>query len=211
MHFRLNDLEPAECHRLMTASVAPRPIALVTTLSGDGQVNAAPFSCFNYMGDDPPLVYLGVERYGRESHRIGETKDTAANIERTGEFVVNMTSEPLLEKTVACGTDYPSAISETAVLGLALQPSATVAVPRILESPIALECSLFKMLEFSAQRQIVVGRVQAIYVDEELIAPNGRIAIERYLPIARLGGPNYCRSGDRIVAPIKPFEASIEN
>jgi 2-nitrobenzoate nitroreductase len=211
MLFRLCDLTPAESYRLMTASISPRPIALVTTLFADGQVNAAPFSCFNYMGEDPPLAYLGVERYGQESHRIGELKDTSENIRRTGEFVINMTTEALLEKAVACGTDYPRAVSETRALQIELQPSATVAVPRVEASPVALECTLFEKFEFSEQREIIVGRVQAIHVDDGLIDPaNGRFQLDRYLPIARLGGPHYCRTGDRIFMPLRPFESLAE-
>lgn len=211
MLFRLDDLSPAECHRLMTASVSPRPIALVTTLFADGRVNAAPFSCFNYMGDDPPLAYLGVERYGRESHRIGERKDTSDNIGRTGEFVINMTTEALLEKTVACGTDYPRSISETSALRIELQPSVAVAVPRVQAAPVALECTLFRKFEFSEQREIIVGQVRAIHVDDALIdSTSGRFQVDRYMPMARLGGPYYCRTGDRIFMPLRPFELLAE-
>ncbi len=208
MHFSLNDLDAKSRYRLITGTVAPRPVALVTTLSASGAVNAAPFSCFNYMGEDPPLIFLGVERYGDESHRIGELKDTAANIARNNEFVVNMTDEFLLESAVGCGTDFPEDVSEVVEMGLSVAPSATVAVPRIEGAPAALECTHYRTLELSGSRQIIVGLIKSIYIEDALIdGRSGRILLDKYAPIARMGGPNYCRSGDRRVVPIKFFRS----
>lgn len=211
MHFPLNNLNTKDRYRLMTSTVAPRPIALVTTLSVSGAVNAAPFSCFNYMGEDPPLIFLGVERYGDESHRVGELKDTAANIARNGEFVVNMTDRSLLERAVGCGTDFPEDISEAVELGLSVTPSVTVAVPRIEGTPAALECTLHRTLDLSGTRQIIVGLVQSIYIDDALIDPrSGRMLLDEYAPMARMGGPNYCRTDDRQVVPIEFFRSKAD-
>lgn len=206
MDIHLDSIDASERYRLITSAVAPRPIALVTTLSASGQVNAAPFSCFNYMGEDPPLIFLGIELYGQESHRCGEQKDTLTNIERTGEFVVNMTDEAMLERVVACATDFPNDVSETEQLGFALDPSMTLGVPRIRQAPVALECGLFQILDFSARRRIVLGKIKSVHIADDLFDhAGGRIDLDRYHPIARLGGPIYCRTGDRINVPVRKY------
>jgi 2-nitrobenzoate nitroreductase len=184
---------------LITGSVGPRPIALVTSLSADGVCNAAPYSAFNYMGETPPLFAIAVDHYGDESHRPGEQKDTLKNIVAKREFVVNMVDEAIIERAVLCGSDYPAHVSEPEAVGLSLASSTSVGVPRVAEAPIAWECRLFKVLEFSAQRSIVFGEIVSMYIREDLLDEEKlRIRVERFEPYGRLGGPNYCRTTDRV-------------
>lgn len=194
---------------LITGSVGPRPIGLVTSLDSSGRCNAAPFSAFNYMSEDPALMIIGVDRYGDESHRPGQRKDTLNNIVARGEFVVNMVDEPILERAVRCGTDFPSHHSELDAVGFTLEPSATVAVPRIAEAPIAWECKLFKILEYAELRSLVLGEIVGMYFRDDLIDQERmRVRVDRFQPVGRLGGPTYCRSGDRMVIPVPPFDKS---
>jgi 2-nitrobenzoate nitroreductase len=194
---------------LVTGSVGPRPIALVTSLAQDGLCNAAPFSAFNYMGEDPPLFAIAVDHYGEESHRPGERKDTLCNIVEHGEFVVNMVDETIVERAILCGSDFPAHISEPEAVGLELTSSTTVKVPRIAEAPIAWECKLFKVLDFSAQRSIVFGEIVAMYFREGLLDEERlRVRVDEFQPYGRLGGPNYCRTTDRVTLKVPTYLAS---
>ncbi|QWW71328.1 flavin reductase family protein [Rhizobium sp. WYJ-E13] len=206
-HVSLRDLTTRQRYWLITGSVGPRPIGLVTSLREDGHCNAAPFSAFNYLSEEPALLMIGVDLYGDESHRPGERKDTLANIEARGEFVVNMVDEPILERAVRCGTDHPSHVCEADEVGLRLAPSDQISVPRIEEAPIAWECRLFKVLEYAKFRSIILGEIVGMYFRDDLLDEQKmRVRVERYQPIGRLGGPNYCRSSDRLVVPVPPYD-----
>lgn len=192
----LKGLETRVRYKLITGSVMPRPIALVTTLNADGSVNAAPYSAFNYMCEDPPLCALGIERYGDESHREGEIKDTLRNILERGEFVVNMVDEPMLEKMVLCATDFPAHISEPDRVGFELAPSTMVKPPRIAIAPVAWECRRFSVLDqYSPLRAIVFGEMVSMHFRDGILNEETmRVNLDKYQPFGRLGGPNYCET-----------------
>jgi 2-nitrobenzoate nitroreductase len=202
----MEGLSRAEKFRLVTGSVMPRPIALVTTSNADGSCNAAPFSAFNYMCDDPPLLAIGVDSYGEESGREGETKDTLRNMLERNEFVVNMVDTDLVDRAVACATDYPAGLSETELLGLELAGSHLVAVARLAAAPISWECQFRSKLDVSPLRAIVIGEILAMHFKEALFdAYSVRVNVDQYFPVGRLGGPNYAMTSDRIRIPILPY------
>lgn len=195
---------------LITGSVGPRPIALVTTLGESGMCNAAPYSAFNYMGEDPPLFAIAVDHYGDESHRPGEVKDTLRNILDRREFVVNMVDDAIVERAVKCGSDLPAHLSEAEAVGLSLAPSQSVAVPRVAEAPISWECRLYKVFEFSAQRSIVFGEIVSMYIRDDLFDDEKlRIRVDQFHPVGRLGGPNYCRTSDRRRIQVPTYLPSV--
>ena len=205
-HVAMAGLSNMQKYWLITGSIAPRPIALVTTRGANGLHNAAPFSSFTYMGEDPPLMVIGVDLYGEESHRPGEIKDTLKNIQERGEFVVNMVDESLLEKMVLCGSDFPSHVSELDATGLSLAPSQHMETQRIAETPIAWECKLYKILDFATSRSIVFGEIVAMYFRDDLLDSDAmRVRVDRFAPCGRLGGPNYSRTSDRIRLPVPTF------
>jgi flavin reductase (DIM6/NTAB) family NADH-FMN oxidoreductase RutF len=205
-HVAMAHLTKMQKYWLVTGSVGPRPIALVTSLGPGGLCNVAPYSAFNYMGEEPPLFAIAVDHYGEESHRPGESKDTLNNILARREFVVNMVDEPILERAVHCGTDYPGHISEAEAVGFTLTPSMSVSVPRITEAPIAWECRLFKNLEFSKERSILIGEIVGMYFRDELLDEERlRVHTDRFAPVGRLGGPNYCRSKDQLRVPVPTY------
>lgn len=205
-HIAMDQLNRMQKYWLITGSVGPRPIALVTSLSDTGQCNVAPFSAFNYMGEEPPLFVIAIDRYGEESHRPGEMKDTLKNIVASNEFVVNMVDETVADRMVLCATDYPSHVSEAEAVGFKLTPSSKITVPRISDAPIAWECKLFKIFEFSKQRTIVFGEIVAMYFREDLIDEEKlRVRVDKFTPYGRLGGPNYCRSTDRVRLRVPTF------
>ena len=149
-------------YKLMASLIVPRPIALVTTLGPDGVVNAAPFSMFNMLGEEPPIVMISINRL-----QDGVLKDTAANIARTGEFVVHLADEDIAEQMHRCGERHPPHVSELDVVGFTALPSHAVKPPRIAEAPVAFECTLWETLE-TASRQIFIGQVRWMHARDEL-------------------------------------------
>ena len=185
--------KPREIYNLLIGLVAPRPIALVTSHNAEGQLNAAPFSAYNYLCTDPPVVGIGVtDRPGTYT-----PKDTAGNIRRTGEFVVNVTTEDLLQQMNICATDFPAEIDELQMAGLETTPSTIVKVPRIRSAHAALECVEHSTIEIGHSR-IILGRVVAMFVEDRFVDPAGPyIKAEELHAIGRMNGlGNYVRTRD---------------
>jgi flavin reductase (DIM6/NTAB) family NADH-FMN oxidoreductase RutF len=158
------DFSAASTHlryNLLIGLVAPRPIALVTSLDATGRINAAPFSAFNYVGTDPALVVLGIgSRPDSPDAATGlpVPKDSVQNIRRGGEFVINVVSEEIAEAMNVCAIDFPPGFGELAQAKLTTAPCKRVAAPRIAESPACLECREVATLEIGRSR-VVIGEV----------------------------------------------------
>ena len=179
-------------YKLMASLIVPRPIALVTTLGADGVVNAAPFSMFNMLGEEPPIVMISINRVAD-----GTLKDTAVNIVRTGEFVVHLADEAIAEKMHRCGERLPPDVSELAEVGLTPAASTRVAPPRNAEAPVAFECTLWEKLE-TTSRQIFIGRVLRLHARDELIdTETWRVRLQHYFPVGRFGASDYVTTRDR--------------
>jgi flavin reductase (DIM6/NTAB) family NADH-FMN oxidoreductase RutF len=205
----MSNLSNIQKYWLITGSISPRPIGLVTSCTEAGLCNAAPFSSFTYMGEDPPLMVIGVDRYGEESHRPGETKDTLRNILASREFVVNMVDEGSFERMVRCASDFPSCVSEPQEVGFDLAASSEIKTPRIADAPIAWECVLFKVFEFSSLRTVVFGEIVGMFFRDDLLDVEAmRVRVERYSPYGRLGGPNYCRTDDRFRRSVPAYNST---
>ncbi len=190
------DLEGKHASRgyaLLVSLITPRPIAWVTTLNENGSVNAAPFSFFNALGGDPPII--GFAPGNRDD---GSPKDTARNIRRTHEFVVNLVDEATAEAMNRTSAPLPYGLSEIESAGLTAVASSIVGPPRIGEAPASLECKEWGTLEIGGNR-VVIGLVRRVYVRDELIDPDKlRIRTERFHVIGRMASPNwYCRTRDR--------------
>jgi flavin reductase (DIM6/NTAB) family NADH-FMN oxidoreductase RutF len=194
LKFDLEQASRSDIYKLMIGLIAPRPIALITSRDDQGRLNAAPFSAFNYLGTDPPIVAVGV---ANRVDRAFVPKDTARNIRRSGEFVVNIVTEDLAEKMNICAVDFPEGINELEMAGLTTTPSQIVRTPRIAEAHAALECREHTTLEIGRSR-IILGRVVAIYVDDAYVDPAGPyIKAEELHAIGRMNGlGNYVRTRD---------------
>ena len=203
MELVLKDMTVAERYKFLTALVIPRPVALVTTRNEQGLHNAAPFSFFNLFSEDPAIVVLGFS-----ARPDGEHKDTVKNIKKTEQFVVNMVDHRVIEAMHICSSDVPSDESEIDYAGVTLAPSRFVAVQRIKESPVNLECQLFQVTNLSQRRTLVLGEVLCLHVLDEIIDPATRRVIpEQYSPIARLYGAHYAWLGQRYTRAIPSFDA----
>ncbi len=179
-------------YKLMASLIVPRPIALITTVNADGVVNAAPFSMFNMLGEDPPIVMVSINRL-----QDGGFKDTAANILANGEFVVHLTDAAMAEKMHACGDVLPPHVSELGHAGLTAAPSLKVTPPRIVEAPVAFECVLHEKLE-TPSRYVFIGRILSLTVREGLVdTETWRVRLQDYHPVGRFGASFYVRTDDR--------------
>jgi flavin reductase (DIM6/NTAB) family NADH-FMN oxidoreductase RutF len=185
-------------YKLMASLIVPRPIALVTTLGEDGVVNAAPFSMFNMLGEEPPIVMISINRLPD-----GRLKDTAANIVRTREFVVHLSDEAMAEQMHRCGERLPPEVSELAAVGLTTLASRAVAPPRIAQAPVAFECTLWELLE-TASRQIFIGQVRWLHARDDLIDTQAwRVRLQNYFPVARFGASFYVTTRERFTLDAK--------
>ena len=185
MDMDLANASTKQIYSLLNGLVAPRPIAWITSMNLAGQLNAAPFSAFNYMGMDPPIVAVGV---GNRPGPGGIAKDTAHNIRNTGEFVINVVNEAVAEAMNISGIDFPPEISELDILHLKTEPSLLVKVPRIAVAPASLECREITTMEIGRSR-VVLGQVVAIHVKDEFIDQAGPyVRVQELHAVGRMNG-----------------------
>jgi flavin reductase (DIM6/NTAB) family NADH-FMN oxidoreductase RutF len=180
-------------YQILASLVTPRPIAFITTVSPDGKINAAPFSFFNLLGANPPI--LAVAPGDRDN---GTPKDTALNIRATHEFVVNLVDEAIAEAMNKCAASLPYGENELINAGLHTARSSSIKPPRILESPASLECKEWGTLQIGENR-VIIGLVKRVHLREELFdAETKRIRTDKLLLIGRMASPHwYCRTRDR--------------
>lgn len=194
------EIDPAtltahENYKLLTGSVVPRPIALVTTHSQDGVLNAAPFSYFSIVASDPPMLSLSIQR------KQGVMKDTARNVMDTGEFVVHIVDEANVHAANQTAANLPPHESEVEIAGLTPVASVAIAVPGIQESRIRMECVLEHSLRLGGSESdpvcdLLIGRVVRFHFSED-VYDGGCVATDRLQPVSRLGGPDYAALGDQ--------------
>ena len=198
MNFDLEQDPAGHAYKLLVGLVAPRPIALITSMDENGKLNAAPFSAYNYLCTDPPIIGVGVTN--RPGHPF-VPKDTARNIRRTGEFVVNVVTEDIAEKMSICATDFPPEMSEVELAGFTTTSSQVVKPPRLAEAHAALECREYTTMEIGRSR-IILGRVVAIYVEDRYVDPAGPyIKADELHAIGRMNGlGNYVRTRNAFMA-----------
>ena len=185
-------LTPYQRYKLMTGLIVPRPIALVTTINARGVVNAAPFSLFNMIGEEPPLVLISLN-----CSAAGSLKDMAVNILANEQFVVHIADEAMAQAMHDCGTALPPGQSEIDLVGLSTTPSSSVAPPRIVEAPVAFECQLAEKME-TESRHIFIGRVLRLHARDGLLdMDKHHVRLDDYFPVARFGSDLYVRTRDR--------------
>ena len=208
MLFDFAALSPDNRYKLLVATIVPRPIAWITSLDAEGGLNAAPFSFFNALVGDPPIVGIGIG--GRHAGRAaGRWKDSAANIRARGEFVVNLVPYALREAMNVTAIEFDATVDEVAEAGLETLPSTKVAPPRLAASPVSLECERFVILEVAVDRTIVLGRVVAMHVRDDAVLDPERCHIDtpKLDLIGRMHGAGwYGRLSDRFEIPRIPVD-----
>jgi flavin reductase (DIM6/NTAB) family NADH-FMN oxidoreductase RutF len=199
MLFECDKTSTENIYKLLVSTVVPRPIAWVTTQDIDGTVNAAPFSFFNAVSGNPPVIVFGIGGRGP-----GDVKDTGGNIRRTGQFVVNLVSDSLARQMNITAIDFPKEINELSEAGLHIAPCSKVTPPRIAESPVSFECERLVVVEVGVDRAVVLGRVVAIHVADEFVLDPARCYIDtpKLELIGRMHGRGwYARTTDRFEMP----------
>jgi len=193
MELDLENQYADRAYLLLASLVTPRPIAFVTTLSPDGKINAAPFSFFNLMGANPPIL-----AFAPGDRENGTPKDTALNIRATHEFVVNLVDEAIAEAMNQCAASLPYGENELAHAGLTAVPSSLVKPQRIAEAPASLECVEWGTLQIGDNR-MVIGLIKRLHLRDELFdAEKKRVRSEKFHVIGRMASPHwYCRTQDR--------------
>ena len=202
MLFDFAAISPREGYKLLVSTVTPRPIAWVVSQNADGQLNAAPFSFFNVLSGDPPVVGIGIG-----SHEPGRPKDTRRNIREARQFVVNLVSEDTAAAMNITAIEFEAGMNELAEAQLATAPSKFVKPPRIVASPVSMECELLQIVELGPHSGLVLGRVLAMHVRDDAVPDSRKHEIDtpKLKLIARMHGTGwYARTSDLFQMPRIP-------
>lgn len=200
MEIDLSRIAARDAHDLLTSAVVPRPIAWVSSVSADGQVNLAPFSFFSGVTWSPPTLCVSIV-----NRQDGSRKDTILNIDETGNFVVNMVPEEMGSLMVETSATVPRGVDEAREAGVSLIPSTVVTAPRVRDAGIAFECELDRIIQVGTGpygANLVLGRIRVMHVNEELLESESSIDWKRSRLLGRLSGTKYCRL--RSVIEISP-------
>ena len=179
--------------RVLIGVIVPRPIALVSTVSSEGVVNLAPYSFFNAVAVSPPTVALGMAR-----HADWKPKDTLANVEATGELVVNLVDDHIADAMNRTVAEHPSDVDEFEVAGLTPISSETVKPPRVGEEPVSMECRVSQIVtlgEGPQQTGLVIAEIVLLHARDDLIQEDGVVHM-KLRPIGDLTGTMFCRTLD---------------
>ena len=181
-------------HNVLRAVVVPRPIAFVSSISDDGRVNLAPFSFYNAVCYKPAMLAISVAKYLPG----GRIKDTYANIQANGEFVVNLVTESIAAQMVQAAAEYGPDCNEFDKTGLTEVASVSVRPPRVAETPVSMECVLDQVVplgEGSTETGLFLGRIQRLHIQDDLI-DGYHVDIAALKAVGRLGGREYCIAQD---------------
>lgn len=197
MDIDFTTLDPDIRYKLLVGLVVPRPIAFVSTYNENGVANCAPFSFFNVVSHEPPLVIISIGTRDK-----GGMKDTLKNILRSGEFVVNMVDEATANGMHIASGDFSEEESEFDKAGFTPLPAIRVKQPRIKESPASFECLLRQRTELGPGRVFLFGEIVMMHAAEGIVDPvTRRVSDTLYRPVGRLWGNRYCTTRQRFALP----------
>jgi flavin reductase (DIM6/NTAB) family NADH-FMN oxidoreductase RutF len=196
MNVRPEQLPHNEFYRILISTVAPRPIAWVSTLN-NGHLNLAPFSFFNVVSAKPPM--LGFSPSLRQVDAKPAPKDTLRNIRETGEFVVNVVTFAVAEAMNLTSGEYDSSVDEFALAKLTTRPSQLVRPPQVAESPVSFECKLNRIIDFGTEpgsSSLVIGEIVCVHFEDSVLK-EGRLDSNSLDLVGRMGGTQYSRTTER--------------
>jgi flavin reductase (DIM6/NTAB) family NADH-FMN oxidoreductase RutF len=188
-------LGSSQQYTFINSIIVPRPIAFITTRGTNGIINAAPYSYFNAVCMQPPIISISIE------WRSGQRKDTAHNIFLTKNFVVNICSFDMANVVAQAGRDIPREVSEIELTELSLIASELVSAPRISNTPIQLECRFKTSFEIENKGDLILGEVVRVHMLKEILNDKGHVDFAKLNPLARLSGPTYGKITDFFDVP----------
>jgi flavin reductase (DIM6/NTAB) family NADH-FMN oxidoreductase RutF len=204
MRFDVASLSADAAYKLLSSAVVPRPIAWLTTLNENASTNLAPFSFFNAVSSEPPMIAVSIE-----DRAPNVEKDSLRNIKRTCSFVSHIVTEDWLGAVVTSAIEFPNDISEVEMAGLKLVSSHHIPVPRLLEAPVSIECQLETLLRVGTAATLVIAKVVCFHVQDELYK-NGRIDSASLQAIGRMSGSDFAKTRDLVSFPTPSYEAWLE-
>ena len=199
-----SQLKVSEIHQYMLDSIAPRPIAFVSTIDKEGHVNLSPFSFFNAFGANPPILIFSPALRGRD----GATKNTLDNIKEIKECVVNIVDYKMVQQMSLASTEYPKGVNEFLKAGLTEEKSELVKPPRVKEAPVQMECIVRDVIstgEKGGAGQLVICEIVMMHINEEVLGEDGRIDPIKIDQVARMGGNWYSRAAKGLFSIPKPL------
>jgi len=204
MYLELSELTPGQVYGRMIETLVPRPVAWVLSRNANGTLNLAPFSYFNAVCSDPPLVMLSI---GKKPD--GSEKDTRVNIRERKHFVIHIAHREMVEAVTASSATLPAGESELERLGLQTAAFEGSPLPRLVDCRIAYACERYEIRELGPKAQaVILGRVDRLFIDDAVLVADAdgrvRVAAERVDPIGRLGGSEYVTLGELLDIPRPP-------
>jgi flavin reductase (DIM6/NTAB) family NADH-FMN oxidoreductase RutF len=196
MHLNLADMSSTQVYFTLTQTLIPRPIAWVLSENGNDSLNLAPFSYFNAICSDPPLIMLSIG-----SKPDGNFKDTYTNIEQRDDFIVHIAGTDLVDAVNQSSITLPHGESELEQLDLELTSFENSRLPRILHCPVAYACKQFELQEIgNARQKLIFGEVTAIHIDDAVCerddADRLKVDARKINPLLRLGAGEYASIGE---------------
>lgn len=195
-----------DMHQFIIGSIAPRPIAFVSTMDEDGNPNLAPFSFFNAFSSNPPTFVFSANRRVRDN----STKHTLHNIQATRECVINVVSYPIVRQMAVTSIDWPEDVNEFAKSGLTSIPSEKVKPFRVRESPVQFECKVRDIItlgDHGGAGHLIICEALLMHIAEDIIDERNRIVPDKIDLMGRMGRAYYVRaSGDAVHTVVQPFE-----
>lgn len=199
MKYLANELSQKENYKFLSGAIIPRPIAFVTTVSEEGVVNAAPFSFFNIVSSDPPVVSISVQRQN------GEMKDTARNVLANGELIIHIVSEDMVRDVNETAASLPKNESELTKTDFHLLEEENFTVPRIAEAKLKLAATVFNTLPIQndagkTTADLILARIVQYDFDDAIVdQEKGYLLAEEIHPVSRLAGNDYAKLGETFV------------
>lgn len=207
----MTSFEPKNCsipqlQRLLSSSVAPRPIALASTICSEGQPNLSPFSFFNVFSTNPPILIFSPARRVRDN----STKHTLQNVEQVKEVVINVVSYDIIQQMSLSSTEYEKNINEFKKAGLKMLKSDLVKPFRVAESPVQMECKVNDIIPLGTQNgagNLVICQVLKIHICDRVLNDSNEIDQEKLDLVARGGGSYYIRAREGFLEIPKPLRS----
>ncbi|MBE0647412.1 MAG: flavin reductase family protein [Bacteroidales bacterium] len=204
IHFNPKETPLAEFHGTMLGAVAPRPIALASTIDKEGRPNLSPFSFFNAFGANPPILIFSPARRGHDS----TTKHSYENVKEVPEVVINVVNYEMVQKMNDSSAEFAKGVNEFDMVGFTMEPSELVKPFRVKESPVQFECKVLNIVETGVEGgagNLVICEIIRMHVNTAILDSKGRIDPQKIDLVGRMGGNYYVRaSGESLFELAKP-------